>query len=213
MSHHESAAKGPDARLVDRMLFFSDAVFAIVLTLLVLELRPPEVHSEADLARGIADMGRQFASFFISFALGGAFWLAHMRLTRSLLAFDWPTALVNLTHLMAVALLPFAAAVLGQHITSTVAFSAYALVIVAVSFTSALFWLVASRGKGRLMGGLSLRQRIAGALRSSAIGWAFVAGFVLVQQGQVEVARFCWLLLFPVLILARLIGGAEKKLA
>ncbi|MEQ1617182.1 MAG: TMEM175 family protein [Terricaulis sp.] len=211
MSHHESVAKGPDARLVDRMLFFSDAVFAIVLTLMVLELRPPEAHSEADLARGIAEMGRQFASFFISFALGAAFWLAHMRLTRSLLAFDWPTAFVNLIHLMCVALLPFAAAVLGEHIASDVAFSAYALVIIAVSFSGALFWLVASRGKGRLMGGLSWRQRIAGALRSSAIGWAFVAGFILTQQGQVEIARFCWLFLFPVLIVARVIGGAEKR--
>ncbi len=211
MSHHESAAKGPDARLVDRMLFFSDAVFAIVLTLLVLELRPPEAHGEPELIEGIAGMARQFASFFISFALGAAFWLAHMRLTRSLRTFDWPTAVANLLHLLTVALLPFAAAVLGEHIASRVAFKTYSVVIMAVSFSAALFWLVATRGGGRLMGGVNLRQRFAGALRAAGIGLAFLAGFVLVQKGYVDLARFCWVLIFPIVMAARLIAGPDPS--
>ncbi|HVY83905.1 MAG TPA: TMEM175 family protein [Caulobacterales bacterium] len=213
MSHHESAAVGADARLADRMLFFTDAVFAIVLTLLALELRPPEaaIRDEAALLQGIADQARYFASFAISFALGAAFWLAHLRTSRLIRVFDWPTAIVNLVHLLTVALLPFAAALLGQHIYSAVAFSGYGVVIVLVSFTGALFWLTATRGKGRIVGGISTRQRIAGAIRAGAIGVAFVVGLVLIHYGEVMLARFCWVLIFPLLLIARLIGGKQPR--
>ncbi|MES1199609.1 MAG: TMEM175 family protein [Pseudomonadota bacterium] len=213
MSHHESAVTGTDARLADRMLYFTDAVFAIVLTLLALELRPPEadITDEAALAQGIADQARYFASFAISFALGGAFWLAHLRTSRLIRVFDWRAAIVNLLHLLTVGLLPFAAALLGQHIASAVAFSGYAIVVMLVSFTGAWFWLTATRDKGRLVGGMTQRVRIAGALRAGAIGVAFAAGLVLIHYGQLNSARFCWVLIFPLLLVARLIGGKQPK--
>lgn len=213
MSHHESSARGADARMVDRLLFFTDAVFAIVLTLLALELRPPDadVRDEAALAQGIADQARYFASFAISFALGAAFWLAHMRTSRLLQRFDWLTAGANLLHLFTVGLLPFAAALLGQHIESNVGFQAYSVVIMMVSYTAALFWLTATRDKGRDVGGISARQRISGALRAGAIGIAFTFGLIASQHGLINPARFCWVLIFPIIAVARLIGGKPPR--
>src|SRR5262245_11651261 len=103
MSHHESAAEGKDSRMVDRMLFFSDAVFAIVLTLLALELRPPE---HTSVLEGLREMRFQFFGFVVSFMLGGVNWIVHMRNARLLRQFDWPAAWTNLLHLFAVTLLP-----------------------------------------------------------------------------------------------------------
>jgi uncharacterized membrane protein len=216
MSHHESAATGSDSRMVDRMLFFSDAVFAIVLTILVLELRPPgaEVDSEHALLDGILAMGRHYASFAISFTLGGVFWLAHMRLTRSLKQFDWPTAGANLSHLFTITLLPFAAAILGEHIRSTIAFAVYSMVIILVAFSSAFTWLVATRGGGHLIGGISARRRIAGALRTGAIGIAFAVGLPFILNGMPNLGRFCWIIIIPIITFANKLGeekGATKK--
>src|SRR5262245_4967104 len=111
------ADHGAHGRQLDRLLFFSDAVFAIVLTLLVLELRPPAGETEAELQGGLSGLTVNFIAFGISCALGAVFWLAHMRTMRSMTQFDWMTAAANLLHLAAIALTPFASAFLGEHIT------------------------------------------------------------------------------------------------
>jgi uncharacterized membrane protein len=213
MSHHESAAEGSGARMVDRMLFFSDAVFAIVLTLLALELRPPETHDEQALIQGLSEMGRHFASFAISFALGGGNWLVHMRNARTLRQFDWPCAAANLLHLFTVTLLPFAAAILGEHITSPAAFNVYSVVIVLASFTAAVFWLTATRDNGRLVGGITGRLRAATALRTSAIGIGFCCGLIFAAFGADTIARFSWALMIPIMFIAKRLGRPAQPAA
>jgi uncharacterized membrane protein len=196
--------------MVDRLLFFSDAVFAIVLTLLVLELRPPgQVGSEAEMAAGLSEMKTHFLAFGISFALGSAFWLVHMRTTRGLQIFDWFTAAANLLHLATVALLPFAAAMLGEHINSIIAFQAYALIMILVSFSGGVLWWIATRGGGRRMGGINQRRRWASLLRTTAIGWCFVVGYFAAPTEYGKWAYFCWLAIFPMMLVARLIAGKE----
>lgn len=196
-----------NTRMLERTVFFSDAVFAIVLTLLVLELRPPVAESEAELAAGLNALGVHFITFVISFALGAAVWMAHMRTMRSLRVFDWPTAIANLFHLFAVAVIPFGSALLGEHIGSPLAFQVYSVMMIAISATSCTLWLVASRGGGRLMGGIPLRVRLAVTLRASAIGLCFVAALVLSLIGQINLARFCWAFMFPLNFIAHWIGG------
>jgi uncharacterized membrane protein len=83
-------------RLLERMLFFSDAVFAIVLTLLVLDLRLPAGITDANLLRGVLAMAPKLVAFATTFALVSVFWIAHVTLTRRLLEFDWAAAWVNL---------------------------------------------------------------------------------------------------------------------
>lgn len=213
MSHHESAAKGADARLVDRMLFFTDAVFAIVLTLLALEMRPPPASVTGDdaLLAGILATRRVFASYFVSFGLGAAFWVAHLRTSRMLHAWDWPTTVVNLIHLATVGLLPYAASLLGQHIGSGLAYYGYSGIITAVSLTGALFWLTATREKGRLVGGMSLRLRVAGFLRTAALGIAFGSGILITfVLHRPEIGRYGWVGVVPLVWLSRLVAGGEK---
>jgi uncharacterized membrane protein len=210
MSHHESAAEGSGARLVDRMLFFSDAVFAIVLTLLVLELRPPHVEGEDSLGAGLLTMWKSFASFVISFVLGATFWVVHMRNTRTLRQFDWPVAVTNLLHLFSVALLPFAAAVFGEHIKSPITFAIYCGLITLTSFTATLLWLTITRDKGRLVGGIESRARMAAALRSAAPGVGFGCSLILMIAGADSIARIGWFAIIPVAAIANRLSRPAK---
>ena len=90
MEQGENHAVGTGShRLVERRLFFSDAVFAIVLTLLVLDLRLPAGITEANLFRGVLDTVPKLAAFAMTFALVSEFWIAHVTLTRRLMEFDW----------------------------------------------------------------------------------------------------------------------------
>ena len=76
----ETTGTRPD---LDRLIFFSDGVFAIAITLLALDLRlPPSdtVTTSTELTRAILRTAPRFVSFFISFQVIGVFWLAHHRI-------------------------------------------------------------------------------------------------------------------------------------
>ena len=104
----DGAAHGPGHAL-ERLVFFSDAVFAIAITLLIIEIRVPELHhpSDRDFLIALNALFPKFLSFLISFFVIGAFWAGHHR------AFDcarhWNSRLVlpNLLLLCSIAAMPF----------------------------------------------------------------------------------------------------------
>jgi uncharacterized membrane protein len=69
MESERNSAESGNTRLLERMLYFSDAVFAIVLTLLVLDLRLPAGVTDASLFRGVLEMAPKLVAFAITFAL------------------------------------------------------------------------------------------------------------------------------------------------
>ena len=94
----------------ERVAFFSDAIFAIALTLLVVGLDVPEIAdrtSSSDLWNALDDMSAQVLMFFISFAVIGSFWMAHHRHFSRLGAIDRQATSVNLVYLALIAFLPF----------------------------------------------------------------------------------------------------------
>lgn len=188
-----------DDRLLHRMLFFTDAVFAIVLTLLVLELRPPDLSGPDGAARAFAEMGPHFLAFFMSFALIGILWTAHMNMTRRLIHFDWPTAWVNLLFLFPVCLIPFASAWFGKGLGVAFVWGVYCWVLVATSAASVVQVLVMTRGRGRLMAGGTTRLELVYRLvRAATPGIAFGIGLIGLANDQLRLAYFCWALI-PIL--------------
>jgi uncharacterized membrane protein len=95
---------------LERMVFFSDAVFAIAITLLVIELHPPDLPRDAsDLAhwRALAEIGPSFYGYAISFWVIGAFWMGHHRVF-ALSAHYHPKILKwNMGLLWTIAFMPF----------------------------------------------------------------------------------------------------------
>lgn len=210
MSHHESAVKGPDGRVVDRVLFFSDAVFAIVMTLLVIDLHP--IASLPGKAEFPAEARRTIAHlivFAMSFALVAIFWAAHLQLTRRLTAFDWPTTWLNLLFLFPITLMPFATSSVVVGDVTSFSWRIYCAILVAASVGQTLLWLVAARGGGKLMGGVRWRELAFRTLRGLSPGIAFGCGYAAASLGRLDLAVWCWTLIFPIMALAGLLFGGR----
>jgi uncharacterized membrane protein len=126
---------------VERIVYFSDAVFAIALTLLAINLRLPASNdSVADLLR---QMRPAFFSFFVSFLVIGVMWMAHHRMFTFIARNDGALMTVNLVLLLTVTLIPFTSSVLGDRPNDVGAIVLYASSIAAMSFASGCVWLVA----------------------------------------------------------------------
>jgi len=108
-----------DRRLpTSRLEAFSDGVFAIAITLLVLELHVPTGHEA--LVRGLGHEWPRYLGYLVSFAFIGGVWIAHSNMTRFIKAAD-PTLLrLNLTLLLFVSFLPFTTAIVATHLFATV---------------------------------------------------------------------------------------------
>ena len=107
---------GTDRRLLStgRLEAFSDGVFAIAITLLVLELHVPTGHEA--LLRGLGDEWPRYVGYFVSFAFIGGVWIAHSSLTRFIKAADPDLMRLNLILLLFVSFLPFTTAIAATHL-------------------------------------------------------------------------------------------------
>ena len=97
-----------------RLEAFSDGVFAIAITLLVLELHVPTGHEA--LLRGLEHEWPRYLGYFVSFAFIGGVWIAHSNLTRFIKAADADLMRLNLTLLLFVSFLPFTTAIAATHL-------------------------------------------------------------------------------------------------
>ena len=133
----ERPADEPDhahtpAHPLERLIFFSDAVFAIAITLLIIEVRPPQLPfraSDHDHLVALANLTSSFVAFFISFFVIGAFWAGHHRAFS--LARHWSPKLVgpNIMMLAAIVFMPFATAYMGLNMGQRVPAILYDLVL------------------------------------------------------------------------------------
>lgn len=123
----ESHFAGPDQKL-ERLTFFSDAVFAIAITLLVIEIHAPHLpfmaSDRAHLA-ALVGLAPQFLGFTVSFFVIGAFWAGHHRAFA--LARRWDDRLLapNLLLLFAVAAMPFFTAYLSANANARLPVAVY----------------------------------------------------------------------------------------
>jgi uncharacterized membrane protein len=188
-----------DKRRLDRMLFFTDAVFAIVLTLLVLELKPP---AGAAPAAALAALAGPFLAFVLSFGIVGIFWVAHLATTQRLLRFDWAVTIVNLIFLLPICLVPFVSAWVGGALMGTDGWALYDLVMIACSAGNAALVFTQTRGGGRLMaGGVTVRERVYRMGRAVSPGLSFGVGLFGTLTGQVRFSQFAWVLI-PIFLAA-----------
>ena len=129
-----------DHLALERILFFSDAVFAIAITLLVIEIKVPVVEhgaGDAPLGHALGRMIPLFIGFIISFFLIGQTWVEHHMIGRLLTGFDRGLLWRNLGLLFFVAAMPFASALMSEYFGSRLATTVYALVFAGLGLAKA----------------------------------------------------------------------------
>jgi len=122
-----------------RIVAFTDGVFAIAITLLVLSLDVPSGISASELNDFLLDAWPQLFAYFLSFAVIGRFWISHHRIFSSLHDFDRRLLALNLAYLAMIVLIPFTTELLGDYIDEVDAVVLYAAV---VGTAMLLSWLI-----------------------------------------------------------------------
>ena len=136
-----------------RLEALTDAVFAIVMTLLVLELSVPviaEGSAHAELWPRLTDMWPKFLSYGVTFLMLGFMWIFHHRQFSHIKRMDNVFAWINIIALMFVALLPFSTSLLGEYIYEQVPVLIYGGNFIACTLARYISWLYAT-GNYRLV--------------------------------------------------------------
>ena len=115
-------------RRLDRIAALSDGVFAIAMTLIVLEIRVPDagpVRSEQDLWSALLTLGPRLVTYLLSFLTLGIFWSAQQTQLNLFATADRDLSWLQLAFLATVALMPFSTSLLADFITFRLALVAY----------------------------------------------------------------------------------------
>jgi uncharacterized membrane protein len=128
-----------------RLEAFSDGVIAIIITIMVLELRPPEGTTLQDLT----PLGPTFASYVLSFALLGTYWNNHHHLLHTARTVDGRVLWANLHLLFWLSLFPFGTAWVGQTDFAPVPVAVYGLLLLlaAIAFYVVIRMLIRVPGQ------------------------------------------------------------------
>jgi uncharacterized membrane protein len=180
----------------ERVAFFSDAVFAIAMTLLVVGIGIPQVR-DSKIGDALSDKTTEIFSFFLSFLVIGLYWLAHHRFFSKLAAVDVRFMKINLVYLAAIAFMPFPTALVGNYGDGeAVVIVLYAITLGFASLVDALlFWHAQQAGLLReRLGDRRFRNYLIAAL-IPAVVFAISIPIAAVDAG---LALLSWLLIFPV---------------
>jgi uncharacterized membrane protein len=147
-SHFAGEPGLPNRELgLERLVFFSDAVMAIAITLLAIEIRLPQMDPSLagnELSVRLGVLGPQIMSFVISFVVIGIYWISHHRYFSYIMRFNHRLLSLNLLFLFFIVLMPFAASLLGQYATLPLGVIIYSGEVVALGFTLGGVWWYAS---------------------------------------------------------------------
>ncbi len=158
----------------ERLLFFSDAVFAIAVTLLTLDIGLPDIPrhlARVRLRPELLDLGGSLLVYVFSFFVVGSLWVAHHSMFRIIRRYDAGLLGLNLMFLLFIAALPIPTRILGNYpnVPESVVF--YLLFMIMASLVKALMWSYATSNH-RL---IDSRARLG---RTNWLGYAAPAAFL-----------------------------------
>jgi TMEM175 potassium channel family protein len=182
-----------------RTISFSDAVIAIAITLLALDLKVPQVpesSAASELPSALVELWPNLFSFALSFWIIGSYWLAHRRISEVVSAYDSKMQLINLLFLMWVVLMPFSTTLLGEYEHQQLPVVIYAVHNILTSLTLAWLWRHAARDSSLLEANLDPRLVRHSTFRALIVQSVFVLS-IGISFVSVDVARLSWLLIWP----------------
>ncbi len=181
---------------LERLIFFSDAVFAIAITLLALDIRLPslgEQPTNGQLLQALLTVWPRYLSYAISFLVIGTFWMSHHRKFRLIVRYDGSLLLFNLLLLMGIAFIPFPTSVLSEYGNRTATIF-YALVMTIVGLLNVAVWIYASHRNRLVESTLTLQSTRRETLRSLTAPAVFLISIGLAFINN-DLAKYSWLLI------------------
>ncbi|HZB97993.1 MAG TPA: TMEM175 family protein [Candidatus Sulfotelmatobacter sp.] len=170
-----------------RIEAFSDGVFAIAITLLILTIAPPDNYR--DLPHQLADRLPSLAAYVVSFTVIGIMWLNHHSIFAHFAKVDRPLLYLNLLLLMTVAFLPYPTEVFGRALRegegARTAAAVYSITMAINAYAWAALWLYASQRRRLLSTAFPEAQRgiatvlfsVGTVVYTVSIGVAFLSPF------------------------------------
>lgn len=142
----------PRARVVGlppgRLETLADGIFAIAMTLLVLELQIPEAAGAGDLGVRLASLWPKFATFFISFVVLGVYWFGHHQIFHFVVRVNRTLVWLSILFFMGAALVPFVAFVMGAHPFDPLALGLYGGVLGLLAVLGYVIWWYITGNRG-----------------------------------------------------------------
>ena len=135
-------------RRLERIAGLSDGVFAIAMTLIVLEIHVPDpgpIHSEQDLWDALLTLGPRLVTYLLSFLTLGIFWNGQQTQLNLFASADRDLTWLQLAFLATIALMPFSTSLLAEFITFRLALLAYWANIFLIGLLLYFNWIYAMR--------------------------------------------------------------------
>ena len=200
---------------VERFTYFTDAVFAISITILIIEIKVPNPEknlTDNQLWHSLSAMGLMFLGFVISFGIIGHYWSVHHRIFGYVKKNSTTLIWLNHAFLLTVVTLPFSSALVGEYSSNTtyrIPYAIYAFNMCMTGFMNCWIWVYVSNPKRQMLTREISKSRIKlGVYRSLIIPIMFVISFLIFLMSPI--VGYCTLLLIPI-ILHWGMSGIEKN--
>ncbi len=191
-----SSDSGSSETIVDlvRLNGLSDGVFAIAITILVLDIRIPENTLAGQLSSRLVELGPKLVIYLISFIVIGGAWGSHQRMLSQIRRGDGLLVWFNLLSLLFVTLIPASAALLGRFPGEFIAIVCFAADVILIQLTALWLWRHASK-YGLLNAALDppVVRSVGRRLILSAVAFGLAVALVVINTNLVYVG---WLGLF-----------------
>jgi uncharacterized membrane protein len=142
----------------NRLEAFSDGVFAIAITLLILDLHVPPISStpQGELGARLLELWPSYASYVVSFLVIGIIWVNHSAMFHHIERADRPVLFLNLLLLLFVVAIPFPTSMMAEYVreggaNSHVAAAAYSITMFGMAISFGGLWLWVVRGRRTLL--------------------------------------------------------------
>jgi len=200
---------------LERLILFSDAVFAIAITLLVIEIKIPEIHekpvTDNAVLHKLAELIPKFVGFLVSFLLIGQYWIVHHRMFSFVINFTDRLIWLNILFLFAIALMPFSTGFYSEYVLRGVVTPVifYTANIALLGLANFLMWRYLSNQKNNLTENLTPALSKYFSLRALTVPIIFVI-FSFVYLYNPTIAFF--IPMFIPLIMRLIFNPMKKKI-
>jgi len=194
-----------------RLLAFSDSVFAVSITLLVLDLSIRSGLTQSGASHALDKLLPQILVAGLSFGIVGSFWLAHHRMFTQVKRWDATLLRLNLISLAPIVFIPFATQLQGEYGSFQPGIIIYSCTVSLAGLLFTIVWLYAAIGGNLTAATVSHERLMNYAMRTGSVAIVFGSCAAVAALGWPRTAEFLWIVIVIPLVLLRVPAGRSGR--